>query len=155
MKKYNFIFLSFLFFIGFFFLLIQNKFFDGEKPSRSFLTIEGTFLSVQIADEPKEMELGLGKRSMLAENEGMLFLFDTYSYPLFWMKDMQFPIDIIWIRDDMIVGFLENVPAFSNENELPRYTPPLPINRVLEVRAGFVKKHHLASQMKVFYNFVD
>lgn len=81
---------------------------------------------------------GLSGRDRLGSKEGMLFIFDEPSRYSFWMKDMKFPIDIIWIRQNLIVGIEENIPPpLSQEvSELKVYEPPLPVTQVLEVAAG-------------------
>ncbi|OGM08307.1 hypothetical protein A2159_02005 [Candidatus Woesebacteria bacterium RBG_13_34_9] len=73
----------------------------------------------------------------------MLFIFDYKSIPDFWMKGMKFPLDIIWINDNIIVDVDENIQnpkSLSNLNQLPKYSPSIPINFVLEVNAGFCSK---------------
>jgi len=58
------------------------------------------------------------------------------------MKDMKFPIDLVWISDGKIVGFEENMqpPADINvlDSKLENYLPPEPVDRVLELHAGRV-----------------
>jgi len=88
------------------------------------------------------MARGLGGRRNLPENRGLLFAYDGYYVPKFWMKDMRFSIDIIWIKDKMVVGFEKNTPV-SNQNPLPTYQPKDFVNYVLEVNAGFVDKNQI------------
>jgi hypothetical protein len=64
----------------------------------------------------------------------MLFLFEKPGTYRFWMKGMRFPIDIVWIRDDEVVGIEHNVPLPA---AIPQtYTPPVPVAVVLELPAG-------------------
>jgi uncharacterized membrane protein (UPF0127 family) len=78
----------------------------------------------------------------MPEQYGMLFLFDTPGSYGFWMKDMQFPIDILWIRGWRLVGFTEEVPTEPGKppSELSIYYPPEEVDRVLEVNAGVSKR---------------
>jgi len=71
----------------------------------------------------------------------MLFLFEDAGYWSFWMKDMRFPIDIVWIAGDRIVGFEERVAPEPGaaERDLRRYAPPEPVDKVLELAAGRVR----------------
>jgi uncharacterized membrane protein (UPF0127 family) len=57
------------------------------------------------------------------------------------MKDMKFPIDIVWINGDKIVGFEENVQPMpgARDSDLKIYYPPAPVNKVLELKAGRVE----------------
>jgi hypothetical protein len=87
-----------------------------------------------------EREKGLSGRSDLNVNEGMLFVFDEAEVHPFWMKDMEIPIDVIWIRNGRIVGFTENVdPGIGKDASETIFSPPEPIDRALELRAGRVK----------------
>ena len=86
----------------------------------------------------------------------MLFIFDQKYQPSFWMFDMNFPLDIIWISDDVIVDIDRNVPIpkpNTLDYQLPLYTPEKPINYVLEVNAGFCEKNSIEVGDSVEFNF--
>jgi len=102
--------------------------------------IDDVKVKVEIADEPIEMSKGLSNRKNLDENHGMLFVFSTPGQPAFWMKDMEFSIDIIWIKDDTVVDIAPNLPVVAAEF-LSTYSPKEPANYVLEVNAGFAAEH--------------
>jgi len=109
------------------------------KKSSSVITINNRKIIVEIADNDKERTQGLSGRKSLSQNHGMLFIFPTKSIQRFWMKDMHFPIDIIWIDGDKIVGFSENLkPGGSNPKSI--YSLPKPVDKVLEVPVGTVKE---------------
>ena len=95
---------------------------------------------VEVADNPEARARGLSFRNSIGPNDGMLFVFDSPGSHGFWMKDMIFPIDIIWISSDKVVGFEENVdPQIGAQAEdLKIYYPPELVNRALEIRAGGV-----------------
>ena len=100
---------------------------------------------VEVADTIVSRTRGLSGRAGLKENEGMLFVFGSPDMHGFWMKDMKFPIDIVWIRGEKIVGFAENTmpePGKSLLN-LRVYYSPEPADRVLEIKAGLVEKFGL------------
>lgn len=101
-------------------------------------------IPVQIANNDKDRTQGLSNRNSLAQNEGMLFTFPENSRPFFWMKDMLFSIDIIWINEGKIVHIDQDVPKpepNTPDYKLPLYSPPTKINYVLEVNAGFTQKY--------------
>ncbi|KKQ95412.1 MAG: hypothetical protein UV74_C0013G0197 [Candidatus Woesebacteria bacterium GW2011_GWB1_43_14] len=105
-----------------------------KKPVR----VGETGLIAYIADSDESRKLGLSNRSSLASDEAMLFVFDKPDVnPPFWMKDMHFPIDIIWINDGKVIFINENVEPAETESDLKLYLPPEPIDYVLEVNAGF------------------
>jgi len=81
-------------------------------------------------------------RKGLAEDEGMLFIFDKEERHNFWMKNMEFALDIIWVgRDRRIVDIHQNVPPCRDE--CPGISPRAQAGFVLEVNAGFVRKNHI------------
>lgn len=110
--------------------------------ARPVVTIGGQAIRVEVVKTDEQMALGLGERDMLQGGRGMLFEYDNYVIPRYWMKGMRFPLDIIWIKDDVVAGFEINVPV-ATSTPLPMYQPKDFINKVLEVNAGFVEKNGL------------
>lgn len=97
--------------------------------------------TVEIVSKEKDRAKGLSNRTSLAQNKGMLFIFDSAEYHAFWMKDMRFSIDMIFIKDKKIVTIYRNVlaPTTPEENANPPvYTPTTPADKVLELTAGEV-----------------
>lgn len=113
----------------------------NEKPK---VVIGNATIFVDIAETSEEKQRGLSGQSSLAKDGGMLFLFNNDAYQSFWMKDMLFSIDIIWINNGKIIYIHENVdppqPGIP-DSKLSLYTPPTAIDKVLEVNAGFSEKH--------------
>lgn len=101
----------------------------------------GTVVSSGVAESKEERSLGLSGHAPLVENEGLLFLFPKEVIPSFWMKDMGFPIDIIWIAGDRVEGFAQN--AQPETPPTTYYKSKTPVNRVLEVSAGFVEENQV------------
>ncbi|HEY8121749.1 MAG TPA: DUF192 domain-containing protein [Myxococcota bacterium] len=97
-------------------------------------------VAVDVVETPAQRTQGLSGRPGLAPDEGMLFLFEAPRIQSFWMKDMRFEIDIVWIRDGRIVGITPNLPLPKSPRALPQYASPVPCDVVLEVRAGAA--HH-------------
>lgn len=114
--------------------------------------VGGVQVAAEIADDESERKKGLSGKTSLAENEGMLFIFPQSSSGVsFWMKDMHFPIDIIWIKDEEIVKIDKNASpeeGVADEN-LKHYWPEGEINYVLEVVAGFSDKNSVKVGDKV------
>jgi uncharacterized protein len=103
------------------------------------LEINGIKIEAEVADTFLSRMRGLSGRKNLAENKGMFFIFGDSSARSFWMKDMNFPIDIIWINGDKVVGFAENAPV-PDEKGIPSFRSPEAVNKVLELPAGSVKR---------------
>lgn len=112
------------------------------------LSVGDQIFEVEIADEPLEHSRGLSGRTNLPGNQGMLFMFNDIASRKFWMNGMQFPLDIIWILGDEIIGFSENLPPASG-TDYPLYSPPAPVDKVLEINAGLVEKLGLKIEDKV------
>ena len=103
---------------------------------------------VEIADDPQERTQGLSGRESLAQNAGMLFVYPEPLVPAFWMPDMRFPLDFVWIGEDCAVADVTpDVPApapSTPHSELPTYTPAAPVRYNLEVNAGAAARHGIA-----------
>lgn len=108
------------------------------------LSIDRGMWTVELATTAVEQARGLSYRTSLAPDAGMLFVFGTPGTQNFWMKDMHFPLDIIWIAENgTVAGFAQDVPAPEPGTalwNLPVYTSPPGVNEVLEVNAGTVAK---------------
>ncbi len=105
------------------------------------LTLAGVQVHVRLAQTPTDQEKGLGGRDSLAPDEGMLFIFPKDGQHAFWMKDMKFPIDIIWLAVDGKVVYI--VPDLSPNTYPQSFAPSKPARFVLEVPAGFAAKHNV------------
>jgi uncharacterized membrane protein (UPF0127 family) len=120
----------------------------GENPplTEESLAIDGATFNVEIASTAIEQARGLSFRPALSAQSGMLFLFGTGSVQTFWMKDMNFPLDMIWISGNAVAGFAQDVPAPAPGTALwglPIYSSPANVDKVLEVSAGTVVKYHI------------
>lgn len=110
------------------------------EKTRTTVKINDVSIEAEIADTPATRTSGLSFREELTDDQGMLFVFDKADYHSFWMKDMNFPIDIIWIHDNHIVDLTKNIPP-EKDKDLTIYKPKNPVKLVLEVNAGFSEKN--------------
>ncbi len=92
-------------------------------------------ITVEVVDTPELRTQGLSGRKGL-KTSGMLFVFDTSDYHGIWMKDMLFPIDIIWIDESLhVIGIEENV----RPDTYPRtFRPPVPARYAIETVENYV-----------------
>ena len=94
-------------------------------------------VDIEIADSDYEIQTGLMYRSSMKKNQGMLFVFPDELPRSFYMKNTQFPLDIVFINGDhKIVSFQENAKPFSEASLTSRY----PAKFVLELNAGLVNE---------------
>ena len=99
-------------------------------------TSTGEEIPVEVADTLKKRSLGLGQRTSLKKGWGMLFVFEERKPHRFWMKDMQFPLDIIWLDNHRIVHIIPNAKPANSMDKPEIMTSPVPTNFVLEIAAG-------------------
>lgn len=95
---------------------------------------------VKIADNVLEQKIGLMDTIELEEREGMLFIFPDKKERSFWMKNMNFPIDLLWIKDNTIVGIEKNM---IPDNGIKHYNSIEEVNMVLELNSGSIDKYNL------------
>ena len=106
MTKKIIIFLILLIFISIWFVLFAKK-----HENRVILGNKTFFM--EIANTDASRERGLSSHTALLDNQGMLFIFDKPGNYGFWMKDMIFPIDILWIDANFKIIDIESAVATS------------------------------------------
>ena len=105
------------------------------------ISLGDTSISADIADTDALREQGLSGRKSLTDTEGMLFVFQEDGEHSFWMKEMLFSLDMIWLSADKTVVYIqknatpESYPATFSPHTASRY--------VIEVPAGFAVRHHV------------
>jgi len=124
-----------LLFVSFFYLIN----FINER-TVDIILADQLFIEAEIADSSMERSLGLSGRESLDRNRGMFFVLKRNTRPGFWMKDMNFDIDIIWIAGNEIAGIEHSI---DHNNQTRFYYPPKPVNYVLEINAGIAKEADL------------
>ncbi len=109
----------------------QNLYWQGEK------------ITFDVSDTDAKKELGLSGRTSLLPGTGMIFLFDKKDRYGFWMKDMNFSIDIVWVDDNFtVLDIKENV---SPETYPQVFMPSESSKIVLELPAGFCAKKKITT----------
>lgn len=105
------------------------------------LKISDNVLNISVADSEQERMQGLSGRQSLAENEGLLFVFEKEAYYGIWMKDMNFPIDIAWLDKDKTIVYIEK--NISPQTYPKVFSPTLPSLYVLETKANFFENNKI------------
>jgi uncharacterized membrane protein (UPF0127 family) len=105
------------------------------------IIINGTQFRIDVAATSEAREKGLSGRVALPEKTGLLFIMPNTSQHQFWMKDMNFPIDFVWIDNRTIVDVTENVMPNSVDLLSTVVKPKKNANLVLEIPAGSIKKY--------------
>ncbi len=100
-----------------------------------------TELVLEIASTPEKRATGLMYRSSLGEKHGMLFVFEEPGPHAIWMKNVRFPLDILWLDEEMrVVHIIRNAPPCRTD-PCPVYAPPVDAAYVLELPANATLKH--------------
>lgn len=105
------------------------------------VAIRDVGIDVVVADTAEEREKGLSGKERLGSKEGLLMIFDDADYHSIWMKDMNFPIDIIWIDENFKIVDLTQ--AISPETYPSIFEPREPARMALEVSARFVATYRI------------
>ena len=105
------------------------------------LEINGEVLDIEISADALSRTRGLSNRESLCENCGMVFIFGKESKYTFWMKDMNFPLDILYIQDDEIVEIFKDVQVLDNADEFTEIYPDVNADKVLELNAGWCEAY--------------
>lgn len=101
---------------------------------------------VEIVSSSEAMSKGLSGREYLAEGKGMLFVYPEKRYVIFWMPDMNFSIDIIYLSNNQVSQVEANVPnppKDTPKEKLIRYPSKEKVDKVLEVPSGWAEKNNI------------
>ncbi|MBI4197815.1 MAG: DUF192 domain-containing protein [Chloroflexi bacterium] len=101
-------------------------------------TANGFSFRLEVADTDEARRQGLSGRASLAQDAAMLFVFPQEAYWSFWMKEVAFPLDLVYINGD---GFIVSVHTMDPqlgvpESQLKRYASPQPAKYALEINGG-------------------
>jgi uncharacterized membrane protein (UPF0127 family) len=114
----------------------RNRFIKVYFPDRYSATAE-----LAVSDEQREQ--GLMFREKINEDQAMLFIFEEEDIHSFWMKNMRFAIDILWLDSQRRIVHIESRVPPCSKDPCPSYVPAAAAAFVLELQAGFVEKHGL------------
>jgi uncharacterized membrane protein (UPF0127 family) len=137
----------FLSFSLIFLLLLIGSFvyFSRAKPTETTkpnLQAGNSKLTVEVVETPTAIQQGLSGRDSLAPDSGLYFMLGERRTRSFWMKEMKFPLDIVWIDGERVIGIEKNAPVPTG-SKIPTFTSPGPVTHVLEVNAGWTEQHNL------------
>ncbi len=108
-------------------------------------------LQAEIADTDAARENGLMFREKLSESQAMLFIFPGEVLASFWLKNVKFPLDIIWLNADKTIVDIDTNCQPCREN-CQSYAPRVPAKYTIEVSAGFVEKNKVKAGDKLIFS---
>lgn len=122
-----------------------NEYTKQSQLNHDFVTVQTPTgdISAKLATSSEDLERGLSGTKSLSYDEGMLFVFEESGSRGFWMHDMAFPIDIIWLdQNKKVIGVTSDI---SPETYPNIFFPPGPVKYVLELNAGYAEENNIAS----------
>ena len=130
----------------------------NDAESTPAVTIGSIRFRAELAFEASSRQKGLSDRDYLEQGTGMLFIFEDRSASPFWMFNMRFPLDFIWISDQCaVVDITHSVPVPSKNIDaeyLKLYTPQYPAAYNFEINAGEAKEFDLKLGERVTFSGV-
>jgi uncharacterized membrane protein (UPF0127 family) len=104
---------------------------------------DGSAVTAELAVTDEERQQGLMFRDKIEESQGMLFVFEAEDIHAFWMKNMKFPIDILWLDNQKRIVHMEAGVPPCTADPCPSYVPKAPAMYVLELKSGAAGRHGL------------
>lgn len=103
------------------------------------LQVGSSTLIVEAVTSSESITKGLGEREEIG-SDGMIFFLPDRRVATFWMKGMLFPLDMVWIDGDSVIGVTANIPIHASDAKFPTYASPAEVTQVLELPAGDAQK---------------
>ena len=105
------------------------------------INVLGEDIVVRVAHTAADQKRGLKGVTSLTDAQGMLFSFGVATEVSFWNQDMDIPFDLIWIKNERVVGMEHAVPAYAAGERI--VTSPGVVTHVLELASGWAERHGL------------
>ncbi len=107
------------------------------------LTIRGKKLNAMVSKTYWERVIGLMHRGGMGTNECMLFVLPYSHRHGIWMRNMKFPIDVIWLDDrKRIVHIERSLPPCMSFN-CKVYSPDKDSRYIVELQSGYTKRNRI------------
>lgn len=156
-------FVWFIFILNWPFFLRDGQYLNLELKDHLFAEPQKT-VKVRVVKKEENIRQGLSDREYLSDGEkeeieGMLFILPSKRIANFWMKDMNFDIDICWIKSKVLIACEREAKAEEIDpktNELKLFNSKLPVSMVLETNPSFIEDQQFASlfpQKSIFFLF--
>lgn len=135
-RQLKFIFLGFLvFFILLIFIVGRQNWQAQNNSEKASINFNNQIINAEVARSPYQLYSGLSNRESICVDCGMLFIFPDFDERSFVMRDMNFPLDIIFIAKGRVIKIFADLPP-EGANPQKVYTSDAPVDEVLEINAG-------------------
>jgi uncharacterized membrane protein (UPF0127 family) len=136
---FNNISLSSFAFICIYFFLLSRGYADAGSPQVCHLD---NCVNVEVVSKDADLERGLMYRASLGQDKGMLFVFNRDDIYQFWMKNMKFNLDILWINMDGHIVYIGSDTPACTKDPCPVFSPNQIARYVLEINSGYAASHN-------------
>lgn len=110
-----------------------------------FFPVQALNIKVELAITDKQRKTGLMFRQALALDRGMLFKFESTETQNVWMRNVFFPIDVVFIsRQGKVVALLKHLPPCLQQDTCPIYRSGVEAKYMLEINAGLIEQHNIS-----------
>jgi hypothetical protein len=120
----------------------------SKEEGSAYIVAGDIRIPVSVADTDEARQKGLSGTPSLKRGTGKLFIFDTPGIYPFWMKDMHYSLDIVWIDSQWKV--VDVTVSATPESYPTTFVSSVPVQYVLEVNAyeATVDNFHIGAQLQ-------
>ncbi|MGF1498089.1 MAG: DUF192 domain-containing protein [Elainellaceae cyanobacterium] len=104
-------------------------------PISASFTVNDNEILLEVAQTPQQQAIGFMFRERIPDDRGMLFVISPARPVQFWMRNVQVPLDMVFLRDETVVAIADNVPPCTTAT-CPTYGPDGEVDQVIELRGG-------------------
>ncbi len=123
-------------------------------PISATIDIRGNRIELEVAETPDQRATGFMFRAQIPDNRGMLFPFAPPRPVQFWMRNVQLPLDMVFLRQGEVVAVAADVPPCT-ATPCPTYGPSEEIDQVIELRGGRAAEIGLQVGDRIDVEFID
>jgi uncharacterized membrane protein (UPF0127 family) len=116
----------------------------SQTEKKTLTLADKVTIAVTVADNDQARAKGYSGHPPIKYTEGLLFVFKKPGKYVFWMNEMLFNLDFIFIKDGQVVELVKNVKApVNNQGEIEYVFSKKEFNQLLEVKEGFIDKYNI------------
>ena len=111
---------------------------ESPRVPKQKLVVGRDTVLVEVASSEEQRNVGLMFRTVMPEDEGMLFVFDRDDVYAFWMRNTELPLSIAFIERS---GRIADIQDMAPHDETSRHAPQVPVRYALEMNQGWFERH--------------
>ncbi|MEB3359932.1 MAG: DUF192 domain-containing protein [Synechococcales bacterium] len=104
-------------------------------PISASFTVDDSEIQLEVAETRQQQAIGLMFRETIPDDRGMLFVISPSRRVQFWMRNVQVPLDMVFLRNGQVVAIAPEVPPCTTPT-CPTYGPDEEVDQVIELRGG-------------------